>query len=259
MAESRVIDANVNTVVDNDSPTDFHVMCIYDGVIVNNAPTFDSPIDINVDADSIYTFDPAAILAAMTDIEGDSLNQVKVIESVDKGLLTYGDPTIATVINGDVLSWANFANLRWAPIAGQSGFNYTTLTLRFRDDGENPKCWSDDVVIIFHVLGENYEPTVDDHTVEMDHGDTITLPAAFFTQNYYDPELDPLGWVIIHNLPSGNVGNLIFQSTAVTWADMPLTVTAAQLANGDLEYADGGVITGAKTININFTVYDNVP
>jgi hypothetical protein len=259
MPESIVIDSEVNTLVDNDSTTAFHVMCIYDGVIVNNAPTFTSPIEIIVNADTTYTFDPAVITAAMTDTEGDLLNKVKVIETISKGSLTYGVPVLANVINNDVLSWANYNLLKFTPIAGQSGYNYTKLTLQFRDDGENPKCWSDDVVIIFHVLGDNMEPTVSDHTIEVAHGSLTTLTTEYFTQNYYDPELDPLGYITIDSLPSGNIGQILFSSVALTWADIPKTVTAAELLNGDLEFQDSGNFVTAREFDLDFTVYDNVP
>tara|TARA_R110000772_G_C13310332_1_gene440676 strand:- start:72228 stop:73007 length:780 start_codon:yes stop_codon:yes gene_type:complete len=259
MGVSVVIDSSIDTLVDNDSATAFKIMMIYDGVVVNNAPTFTSPIEIIVNADTTYTFDPAVIIAAMTDVEADLLDKVKVIEAISKGTMTYGIPVLANVINNDVLSWANFNLLKFTPIAGQSGYSYAKLTLQFRDDGENPKCWSDDVVIIFHVLGDNMEPTVSDHEIEVAHASTTTLTTAYFTQNYYDPELDPLGHIVIHNVPSGNIGSLLFASVALTWADMPKTITAAELLAGDLEFVDLGHFITAKTFNLSFTVYDNVP
>ena len=259
MPESEVIDARIDTVVDNDTPTDFKIMCIYDGVIVNNPPTFTSPIEITISADTTYTFDPAIITAALTDIEGDLLEKVKVIETVDKGTLTYGVPVITEVIDDDVIAFTNYNLLKYTPIVGQSRSNYTILTLQFKDDGDNPKCWSADVVIIFHVVGDNMEPTVDDHSIEIDYGVTATLTSAFFTQNYYDPELNPLGHIIIDTLPTRNEGKLTLSAADVDIGDLPLTVTAAQLAAGDLKYVDTGEIILEKEFNITFRVFDNVP
>ena len=269
MGVSVVLDPNVHTVLDNNSSTAFKIMCIYDGVVINNPPTFTSPIEITISADATYTFDPAVIVAALTDIEGDSIEKVKVIETVDKGLLTYGVPVITEIIDDDVADFSNYNLFRYTPITGQSGANYTKLTLQFKDDGDNPKCWSEDVVIIFHVVGANMEPTVDDHEIEVDWGSTTVLVSAYFTQNYYDPELDPLGHITINTIPVQSIGKLQLAAVDVTYDQLPLTVTAAQLAAGDLVYIDNNYYSGVgltderppegKTVPITFTVYDNVP
>lgn len=265
MPNTVVIDTAINTMTDNESSTDFSVMCIYEGVIINNPPVLTSPLDITVAVDGSYNLDPVVIAALVTDIEGDVLSKMKVVSTVGVGSLTYTPtvtvitPTPVPLIDNDVVDFGNIEHVKFTPIAGQDGFNYATLVLKFIDDGESPRCWSNDFTIIFHVTGANQEPTVSDHSIEVDNESLTVLTASFFTQNYIDPELDAFGHIVIHNIPSGNVGHILFQGTPVVYADLPLTVTAAQLNNQDLEYFDDGPLGGNNIISINFTVYDNVP
>ena len=217
MPNTVVIDTAINTMTDNESSTDFSVMCIYEGVIVNNPPVLTSPLDITVAVDGSYNLDPIVIAALVTDIEGDALSKMKVVSTVGVGSLKYTPPTFGAtpipLINNDVVDFGNIENVKFTPIAGQDGFNYATLVLKFIDDGDSPRCWSNDLTIIFHVTGANQEPTVSDHTIEVDYGLTTVLTASFFTQNYLDPELDAFGHIIVHNIPSGNVGILQFNGS----------------------------------------------
>lgn len=268
MPESVVLDPNVATLLDNASETEFHIVLAVDGDTGANLPVvINSPIEITISQDSTYTFDPAVILAEATDNEGDSITKVKVIETIDRGSLSYGTAEVS-VINEDVLPFANYDQLKYTPIPGQSGANYAKMTLQFLDDGEVARCWSEDVVIIFHVVGENVEPTVDDFEIEVEFGSTTVLIVDYFTQNYYDPELDPLGFVIIRSIPPPSLGKLQLSAVDVTPADLPLIIPAATIVAGELLYIDNDTYIGpdistevvpiAKTIEIDFKVLDNV-
>jgi hypothetical protein len=257
MPEQAIIDDKIETIVANTDDTTFHTICSFTGVIINNPPVVQSPIFVNVDQNTQYSFDPNIILNVYSDIEGDDPLLVKIIETISIGNLFIGDSNIL-LMNDQVFDWNDFNRLRWSPLSGQFGANYAKLVIAIKDDGELPRCWSDPVEIIFNVLTENQEPTVSDSEIEVDWGDTRVLPATLFTQDYYDPETNSLGYIEIYNLPPAGEGRLVLNGTPVTIADLPLTVTAAQLVANQLEYQDTGQVIAGKEINITFEPFDDV-
>lgn len=257
MPNQANIDENIETVVTNTSSTQFHMLCIYDGHIINNAPVIESPIFVNVDENTEYQFDPDIILNNYVDSEGNLPWQVKILETVDIGDLRLGDNDIL-LINNQVIDWSQFSQLKWKPLEDQSGANYTSLKILVKDDGDPPRCYSNEVEIVFNVITENQEPTVSDSCIEIPYESQITLTAELFTQDFYDPETNSLGYVQIESLPPSGEGFLRLGGDNITSADLPLQVTVAQLFAGDLIYIDTGEIIVGKVINITFTVFDNV-
>lgn len=257
MPVQAIIDKQITTSIAATDETNFHILCSFEGVIINNPPQIISPIFVDVDQDSEYNFLSTIITDNFSDIEGDSLLHFKVIETVDVGELLLGTSNIL-IENGQVIEWSNFTDLKWKPLSNQFGANYTSLKLVFKDDGEIPRCWSNIVEIIFNVIPENQEPTVSDNQLKVDYKDRIALTADLFTKNYYDPETNAFGGIIIYNLPPAGEGRILLNNILITSVDLPLTVQASDIISNLLEYQDTGEIIQGKDFNITFEVLDNI-
>lgn len=257
MAQHAVIDSYISTIVSNTSDTDFHIVCAYEGVVPNHSPEIESPIFISVDQDSTYEFDPQEILDVYTDAEEDSPWLVKIITVPTVGKLTLGDADIE-ILNGTVLSWENYSQLKYTPLPGQYGFAYAAMVIAVKDDGIPSRCWSNPVELIFSVMPENIQPTVVDSSLLLEYKATHPLDSSLFTVNYYDPEGDPLACVVIYTLPPAGYGRLLIDGDQVTDQMLPLTVLVASLNELEFVYDDTGEEIGQKTFGINFEVFDTV-
>jgi hypothetical protein len=254
MPERININSKVETVIDNSSNTNFHIMCIYDGVVSNNKPVVNSPLFVDLTENESYQFDPDLILNAYTDAENDQLWRVKILDIPPAGELTIGD---VRVLNNVVIPWSLFGELKWKPPLNQYGLGYSRIVIAVKDDGAPLRCYSDPIEIIFNILPINQEPTVADSEITTNWKSTITLTPNLFTSNYYDPEGDNLGYIVIHSGPPTIKGRLIFQGIPLDPDAYPITITAAQLINGDLQYEDTGALITEKSIEIDFSVFDD--
>jgi hypothetical protein len=103
------------------------------------------------------------------------------------------------------------------------------------------------------VAPNNDAPTAIDTEVTTNEDTAVTLTVASF--GFSDPDVgDSLSAVLIDSVPS--VGELRLDGVAVT-EPFPVSVTAAQLANGDLEYIPGLNGNGDAYAQFDFRVEDS--
>ena len=100
----------------------------------------------------------------------------------------------------------------------------------------------------------NNPPTASDGTVTTVEDTSHTFAAANFS--YSDTDSDPLASVKIIELPAAGTGALTLNGTAITSADLPKTVTAAELTGGGLKYAPPANANGTGYASFKFKVND---
>ena len=258
MPETKDITAETNIIFSNTDSTNMEITAVYNTVTINNAPTVNSPIFVDVNQDEEYFFDPNDILSEYNDVEGNDILTLKIEKSPKKGDLRING--IVEVVNEQVINFSDINLLSYTPPQGETGAVFARIEMRVKDDGEQPRPYSDIFEVIFNVIPVNQEPTVSDNILSgVTYGTTVTLTVDLFIKDYLDPEGDPLGSIVISTIPAADQGNLLFNAVAVVPADLPLTVTAAELLSGALEYEDTGAIKAGKQIDIVFEVFDNVP
>lgn len=254
MPEQVNIDSKMRSVVANSSATDFHLMCIYQGVVPNNPPQIESPILVNIIQGNSYTFTSNIIIDNLVDTESDDILSIKIIEVPPNGILTIGD---VQIINNQVIPWNLFNQIVWTPVGDDYGVGHSVIKIVVIDDGIPPRCYSNVIDIVFNILPINQEPTVMDNLVETEFGSTLTLLPSFFTLNYYDPEGDSLGHILITSIPPLEKGRLILDNNNINQEDLPLMVTATQLLAEELVYQDTNSIIEQKLIEIEFSIFDD--
>jgi hypothetical protein len=254
MPETKDITSEVATIFSNNTSTELGMNVVYNSVTVNEAPVVNSPIFIDIDQDTVFYFSSSDILDAVTDT--DNILTLKIEEVPKRGHLRMNG-TIE-VPNEQVINFSEINLLGYTPPEGETGAVFSSVKMRIKDDGDQPRPYSDIFEVIFNVIPINQEPTVSDETIEVEYGETVTLTTSLFIKDYLDPEGDPFGYIIIYTLPLAGQGRILFSSVPVVEADLPLTVTALELAGGDLEYEDTGENIGGKDIDINFEIFDNV-
>ena len=100
----------------------------------------------------------------------------------------------------------------------------------------------------------NTPPTASDGTVTTVEDTAYTFAAANFS--YSDTDNDPLVSVKIIELPATGAGALTLNGTAITSADLPQTVTAAELTGGGLKYAPPANANGTGYASFKFKLND---
>ena len=100
----------------------------------------------------------------------------------------------------------------------------------------------------------NNPPTASDGTVTTNEDTGHTFAAANFS--YSDTDSDPLASVKIIELPAAGAGALTLNGTAITSADLPKTVTAAELTENKLTYSPPTNANGTGYASFKFKVND---
>ena len=100
----------------------------------------------------------------------------------------------------------------------------------------------------------NNPPTASDGTVTTNEDTSYTFAAANFS--YSDTDSDPLASVKIIELPAAGAGALTLNGTAIPSADLPKTVTAAEVTGGKLKYAPPANANGTGYASFKFKVND---
>ena len=100
----------------------------------------------------------------------------------------------------------------------------------------------------------NNPPTASDGTVTTVEDTAHTFAAANFS--YSDTDSDPLASVKIIELPAAGTGALTLNGTAIPSADLPKTVTAAEVTGGKLKYAPPANANGTGYASFKFKVND---
>ena len=100
----------------------------------------------------------------------------------------------------------------------------------------------------------NNPPTASDGTVTTVEDTAHSFAADEF--GYADADGDALAHVKIIELPAAGTGALTLNGTAITSADLPKTVTAAELTGGGLKYAPPANANGTGYASFKFKVND---
>ena len=100
----------------------------------------------------------------------------------------------------------------------------------------------------------NNPPTASDGTVTTVEDTDHTFAAANFS--YSDTDSDPMASVKIIELPAAGTGALTLNGTAIPSADLPKTVTAAEVTVGKLKYAPPANANGTGYASFKFKVND---
>ena len=102
------------------------------------------------------------------------------------------------------------------------------------------------------ITDDDTPPTAVNGTVTTDEDTSYTFEADEF--GYADTDNNPLGSVKVIELPA--TGALTLNGTAITSADLPKTVTAAELTGGGLKYAPPANANGTGYASFKFKVND---
>ena len=100
----------------------------------------------------------------------------------------------------------------------------------------------------------NNPPTASDGTVTTNEDTDHTFAAANFS--YSDTDSDPLASVKIIELPAAGTGALTLNGTAIPSADLPKTVTAAELTENKLTYSPPTNANGTGYASFKFKLND---
>lgn len=161
---------------------------------VNDAPVT-SDFSVATDEDVTYTFTSTDFTNNFSDVDGDSLSQVKIMSlpSGVAGVLKYNG-TAVTV--NQVVAVANIGLLTFDPVADYNGS--PTFTYQARD----ASLFSATSTVTVSVGATNDAPTVSNTTETTNEDTTYTYILADFTSAFADTDGDSLTKIKIVTLPN---------------------------------------------------------
>ena len=223
-------------------------------VVTNAAPTAsDNTVTTNEDTD--LTFAASEFNFADTDT-GDTLSSVKIVTlpGSGKGTLELDGTAIAsadlpkTVTKADI----DASKLKYSPPANANGSAYASFTFKV-NDGTDDSATANTMTI--DVTAVNDAPTASDRTVLTTEDILYTFTAANF--NFADTDTgDTLSSVKIVTLPGSGKGTLELDGTAIASADLPKTVTKADIDASKLKYSPPANANGSAYASFTFKVND---
>ena len=187
-----------------------------------------------------------SIILSWTDPEDTSITGYRVLRGTEAGKLTaiaddtgsnnveYTDSTVTaeTTYHYAVLAHSQDGN------GVQSTTVSTTTPAEPRQQQENT----------------NSVPTASNGTVATDEDTDHAFSASEF--NYSDSDSDTLASVKITELPAADRGTLALDGTAINSADLPKTITKAELDDGKLKYSPPADANGTGYASFRFRVND---
>ena len=209
----------------------------------NIAPTSaDKTVDTPEDTD--YTFSSADF--AFTDTDGGSLSSVKIVTlpATDKGTLTLSGTVLTSGDLPQTVVTAQIGTLKYVPPANDNGAALASFTFRVNDGTDDSVATK---TMTVNVTAVNDAPTSADKTVATNENTDYTFSSADFP--FSDTDGDSLSSVKIVTLSF--FGTLRLSGTALTSGDLPQTVTAADLAAGNLKFAPDRINRGEFDVRVN--------
>jgi VCBS repeat-containing protein len=181
----------------------------------NDLPTAaDNTVTIAEDATHSFT----AGQFNFADIDGDSLNHIKITSLPATGTLKLND---SNVTQGQSIAAADIANLVYTPVANGNGDPYTTFQFKVNDGTADS---ASAYTMTVDVTPANDLPTAADNTVTIAEDTTHSFTAGQF--NFADIDGDSLSSIKITSLPA--TGALTLNGSAVSQNQ---TIAASQIAN----------------------------
>jgi hypothetical protein len=152
------------------------------------------------------------------DVDGDSLNHIKITSLPATGTLKLND---SNVTQGQSIAAADIANLVYTPVANGNGDPYTTFQFKVNDGTADS---ASAYTMTVDVTPANDLPTAADNTVTIAEDTTHSFTAGQF--NFADIDGDSLSSIKITSLPA--TGALTLNGSAVSQNQ---TIAASQIAN----------------------------
>jgi osmotically-inducible protein OsmY len=152
------------------------------------------------------------------DVDGDSLNHIKITSLPATGTLKLND---SNVTQGQSIAAADIANLVYTPVANGNGDPYTTFQFKVNDGTADS---ASAYTMTVDVTPANDLPTAADNTVTIAEDTTHSFTAGQF--NFADIDGDSLSSIKITSLPA--TGALTLSGSAVSQNQ---TIAASQIAN----------------------------
>jgi uncharacterized protein YjlB len=218
----------------------------------NDAPDgTDGTITTNEDA--VYTFS-AGDFGFSDPIEGDALRAIVITTVPASGTLTLG----ATVLSGgESISAAELAagDLIFTPAPSVSGSAYTSFSFQVQDDGGTANGGVDldptPNTLSIDINPVNDAPSGTDGTITLFEDAAYTFSAADF--GFSDPvEGDALRAIVVSTAPANGI--LSLGASVLTGGE---TVTAVELAAGDLVFTPAPQASGGAYASFSFQVQDD--
>jgi hypothetical protein len=190
------------------------------------------------------------------DTPADSFTALLVTSLPSRGSLTLNNVPVAA---GQLISVGDISlgNLRYSGVANESGTAYASFGFRVRDNGGTANGSQDTDqtvrVMTINLAAVNDRPVGANNAVSVQTGATFTFGAAHFPlTDPLDSPANILGGVQITGLPAA--GQLQYNGATITAGQLPLPVTAAELAAGALRYIAPG---SAGSFSFAFQVRDS--
>ncbi|MBD2365063.1 tandem-95 repeat protein [Anabaena minutissima FACHB-250] len=214
---------------------------------VNDAPVI-SNISKSGNEDAVITFTSTDFISAFSDIDGDSLNQIRINTLPSNGVLQLNGQAVVT---GQEIPVSELNNLTFAPAPDFNG------TVSFNWNASDSSTYANaDAVVSLTIGGFNDAPVISNINKSGNEDAVITFTSADFISAFSDVDGDSLSQIRITTLPSNGVLQLNGLEV-VTGQEIPvseldsLTFTPAPNFNGTVSFnwnaADGSTYanTGA--------------
>jgi hypothetical protein len=230
-------------------------------ITVDVTPVNDAPAGTNKTItaleDATYTFAAADFgFNDSSDSPADTLLSVKIATLPGAGMLTNNGIALNA---GDTVTAVDIVagNLKFAPAANASGAGYASFTFQVQDDGGTANGGIDldqtPNTITVNVTSVNDAPAGTDKTVTAIEDTAYTFGASDFGfDDSSDTPADNLLGVKISALPT--VGSLTLSGAAVSAGQ---TISAANVAAGNLKFMPAANATGAGYASFTFQVQDD--
>lgn len=215
---------------------------------VPNTPPYISDVQITIDYNETHTFSLSDFTSGFSDVDGDELYSIKILDIPSKGVLLFNNQPIAP---GDVIYYDDIDLITYIPAVGGYGLQYSNFKYVANDDGIAPNLYSPYKKTVWFNVLENTPPVVSNKTISIAIDETYNFTASDFSVNYYDKEGDSLYEVKIISLPSKGTflldGVAVIQNQVIGVSDLDLLSYTPESGESGLMYAI-----------INFAVRDNI-
>ncbi|MGE4350056.1 MAG: Ig-like domain-containing protein, partial [Candidatus Berkiella sp.] len=213
-----------------------------DVIAINDLPTTANQT-VSTNEDTAYSFTTADF--NFSDIDGDSLSQIRINSLPANGSLTLSG--VAVALN-QIISAAdiNAGNLRFTPAANVNGVGYASFNFSVHDGTGFSLAGA---TMTIDVIAVNDLPTTANQTVSTNEDAAYSFTSADF--NFNDIDGDSLSQIRINSLPAN--GSLTLSGVAVALNQI---ISAADINAGNLRFTPAANDNGVGYASFNFSVHD---
>ena len=176
------------------------------------------------------------------------------LPAAGKGTLKLDGTAIAAAALPQTVTKADIdaSKLTYSPPANANGSAYASFTFKVNDGADDS---ATAYTLTINVTAVNDAPTAADGTITTDEDTDYTFAAADF--NFTDTDTgDTLSSVKIVTLPATGKGTLELNGSAIAAADLPQTVTKADIDATKLKYSPPANANGSAYASFTFKVND---